>query len=618
MKTTDPQIANNTLADRQSLVQSLTALLDPLELRYTPGKTGLRLGATGVTYEERIAQLEGYSRVLWGLAPLLAGGAESPIYKLHLEGLRHGIDPSHQEFWGFARDGDQRSVEMAAFALAVLIAPKHFWEPLTEEEKDRFAAWLASINGKRMPPCNWEFFRVLVNVALFSLGRDYDPIALETSLDFLESLYVDDGWYRDEVAFDLYNPWAFHFYGLIYAVFMGHRDPARAARFRERARLFASQYLAWFSKDGSTIPFGRSLTYRFAAVSFFSACAFANEEVIPWASMRSLILGHLRNWFSRPILDHEGILSIGYSYPNLILAERYNSPTSPYWALKAYLILALPQSHPFWSTPDSDNPDQAVEKFRQPLHLKVPGMIICDHGEGSRYLLSAGQYPRQDHNQLAAKYAKFAYSSRFGFSLAQGDYGLDKTGCDSMLVLSQGDGWWRERREVEVLANTDEFLWSRWKPWSKVEIETWLAPFGCWHVRIHRIVSDQELLSAEGGFALPDTPASAQEPPLQIEGVGGSSVIISNSQGASFIQDLSPVPRRSSVLGPLPNVNVLSNRVRIPILEGKTTPGSTVFAIAVLAGDNDMVHTNKEEFPRFDAEHFSIHWKGRRLCLPKG
>jgi hypothetical protein len=61
--------------------------------------------------------------------------------------------------------------------------------------------------------------------------------------------------------------------------------------------------------------------------------------------MKGIILRHLRYWMNRPILDKAGILSVGYGYPNLIMAETYNSPGSPYWGLKAYLILALDEGH---------------------------------------------------------------------------------------------------------------------------------------------------------------------------------------------------------------------------------------------------------------------------------
>ena len=47
------------------------------------------------------------------------------------------------------------------------------------------------------------------------------------------------------------------------------------------------------------------------------------------------------------------MLSIGYGYPNLFMCESYNSAGSPYWALKAFLPLALPEDHPFWTAEEA-------------------------------------------------------------------------------------------------------------------------------------------------------------------------------------------------------------------------------------------------------------------------
>lgn len=112
-------------------------------------------------------------------------------------------------------------------------------------------------------------------------------------------------------------------------------------------RAFAPRYLDWFAADGAGLAFGRSLTYRFAQAAFFGAMAFAGEPGPGWGVLRGAWARQLRWWARRPIGNGDGTLSIGYAYPNLQMSEGYNSPASPYWALKAFLPLALPESHPF-------------------------------------------------------------------------------------------------------------------------------------------------------------------------------------------------------------------------------------------------------------------------------
>lgn len=88
--------------------------------------------------------------------------------------------------------------------------------------------------------------------------------------------------------------------------------------------------------DGASVPFGRSLTYRFAMVAFWSAVAFAGLDVFSPGVVKGIILRHLRWWQQQSIFDREGILTLGFAYPNLVMCEDYNSPGSPYWALKVF------------------------------------------------------------------------------------------------------------------------------------------------------------------------------------------------------------------------------------------------------------------------------------------
>jgi hypothetical protein len=65
--------------------------------------------------------------------------------------------------------------------------------------------------------------------------------------------------------------------------------------------------------------------------------------------------------------DFSGITTIGYRYPNLIMAEIYNAPGSPLWALKTFLLLALPDDHPYWNAEAADYPQvDAYKMFTEP------------------------------------------------------------------------------------------------------------------------------------------------------------------------------------------------------------------------------------------------------------
>ena len=612
----------------------LIELLAPLKKHVVPG--GYYLGNAGAHYPPRIAVMEAFSRTLWGIGPLVSGGGNCPNIDMVLSVLKEGTDPSSDGYWGEGGDKDQRLVETASIALTLMIAGKTFWEPLAPDEKKNLYRWLSVIEKRELPPTNWHFFRIMVCACFRELNLPVDEKEEKESFDLIESLYRGDGWYEDGSGgnFDLYNPMGFHFYGLLWAKLAGEQNPERAERYRERARLFGNRYSSWFAASGKAVPYGRSLTYRFGAASFFSACAFADLPVLPWGTLKSLLLNNLRQWFSLPILDSGGLLSVGYAYPNLVMADRYNSPGSPYWGLKAWLVLALGEDHPFWKTEETegDKPGDDGRVAEKIITEKVPGFVICKNSEDAQ-LFTAGKFsPDFEMNHAAAKYGKFVYSARAGFCVSIGSYGLEASGCDSSLVLSEGDNYWRERRNVSNVrtgqtavtgcANSN-YGWvsSLWQPWPDVKVTTILVCLGAWHLRIHRIESGRFLHAAEGGFSVPryrepwyqtGNDAAETNPadknltealPVHNQGQEKQEALISFPWGASRIQALEANSERTgNILIPAPNLNVLFPHAAIPILEGKIERGTTVLISAVCRGDcpekvNDLlpyVETRKD------------------------
>lgn len=86
---------------------------------------------------------------------------------------------------------------------------------------------------------------------------------------------MGDGWYQDGLTAqkDYYIPFALHFYSLVYVLAMENEDSNRCRRYRARAAEFAKQFVYWFSEEGPALPYGRSLTYRFAQAAFWSIAA---------------------------------------------------------------------------------------------------------------------------------------------------------------------------------------------------------------------------------------------------------------------------------------------------------------------------------------------------------
>ncbi|MEV6008995.1 DUF2264 domain-containing protein [Streptomyces sp. NPDC051976] len=561
----------------QACVREVT---EPLVAYASAGGARIRLGVNIAHHDDTAADLEGYARPLWGLAPLAAGGGEFAHWDVWARGLAAGTDPAHPEFWGVPGDLDQRIVEMAAIGFALALAPERLWDPLTGAERDRVGRWLASCLPRGTPPNNWDFFPVLVSLGLDRVGFRHDREARHARLDRLETYALGDGWYADGdfERRDYYIPWAMHFYGLLYAALAGEEDPARAARFRERAAEFAPGFRHWFADDGAAVPFGRSLTYRFAQGAFWGALPYAGVDAVAPGEAKGLLLRHLRWWRGRAAhTSPEGLLSIGYGYPQPAVAEQYNGPGSPYWAMKAFLPLALPETHPFWTAAE------------QPPAAGLPAVVGQPHA-GAVLMRSGGEVTllsgRQHHSWVrggAAKYSKFAYSTRFGFSLPADRDGLAQGAYDSMLALSDDDPaagepvHFRVREEcADPVTGEDGTVSSTWHPWSDVEITTWLTAAAPWHLRTHRVRTGRPLWTAEGGFAVDRDGGFARR-----EETGASALAVTADGELSGLRDLDGT-RTGRVVQVMPGTNVLHRRTVVPTLTGELPPGEHWLRCAVL------------------------------------
>lgn len=551
------------LHSKKDFQNLLLEILNPLKPYYSEGKAELNLGVTSTNYDEKAIQIEAFSRPLWGLVPFFAGGGEDREFEeIYRQGFIHGTDPEHKEYWGGFHAFDQKFVEMAAMAYGLVLAPEKLWEPLSGKEKENLARWLYGINEYDLPVCNWVLFAVMVNVALKKVGMPYDSEKLERYLDGAGSFYLGEGWYRDGDSYqkDYYISFAIHFYSLFYASVMEEEDPERCKLYKDRAMEFARQFVYWFDDGGAALPFGRSLTYRFAQVSFFSICLQAGLEPFPVEIMKGLITRHLEYWMSRPVFDRDHVLTIGYAYPCLHMAERYNGPGSPYWAMKAFAFLTLPDSHPFWSAeaaPFPEVPDTCVMQYADMLVKRYPNHVTA---------YTPGVFSPSGHGHSVEKYGKFAYDTRFGFSVSHSQYGIEEAVPDSMLAFCT-DGYVYVRRiciESEIRSGE---VYSKWCPVPGITVETRVIPTENGHRRIHRIESDRECEAYECGFAvaanLSDGPRQQTRGAMAEMGNRYSLCRISSSMG------------EGTVIFADPNTNVIHSKTLLPAVRYHIPKGKT-------------------------------------------
>ncbi len=573
-------LARGPLSGRADVQRAVLDLYEPLLAHQSERGARVKLGSYSAAFAPRVAELEGFARPLYGIVPLTVGGGDFPYWERIVSGLVAGTDPDSPEYWGqVCSSPDQRMVEQAAIGLALAFCPEQVWEPLDTAERTRLVAWLRGIFEFDPVPNNWQFFRVLVALGLERVGVAFDEVALQSSLATLESYRVGSHWYIDGGLgnVDYYIPFAFHTYGLMYAAAnrLGLGDDAQADQYRERAALFAHDFQHWFAPDGAALPYGRSLTYRFAMSSFWGALAWADVEALPWGAVRGLSMRNLRWWATQPISDRDGVLSVGYAYDNRRLAEGYNSAGSPYWCMKSFAGLAAPADHPFWTAAEEPLPPLSA-----PVEQAEPGFVL--HRDQTQTVALVGHRgpPVSLFEQFAAKYQKFAYSTVFGFS---GDvepmFGGATT--DSMLALTDEQGARRVRLGVEAAGVEDGMAWSTWHPWPDVRVDTVLWGGAPWHGRLHRVRSTRPLHTEETGFALGHDPDDY----ARLRGERRASV--STAWGHSSIVDVDG-ERRETVRALPGNANLMHPQTVVPMLTCRLDAGDHQLGCIVQASPSAM------------------------------
>ncbi|OOQ86342.1 hypothetical protein PEBR_21761 [Penicillium brasilianum] len=681
---------------RNELATAALALLRPLTNHFSSSCARIRLPvSTGAHFDEGAAQLEGFVRPLWAVASLLQfqsslsernpsdkhliEGIEE-VVRPWIEGFTAGTDPDHPEYWGSIGETEhQRMVEAEVISYALLCAPERLFHSRDDKTRRNITSWLRGMNGMPMPNNNWRWFRVFVNLALIKVCSVPAAEVLDemnADLELLDSFYISDGWSgdgpwltteeeeeeaaefertrrRDAIGkgrqVDYYSgSFAIQFSQLLYVKYAEDLDPERAERYRQQARDFGSSFWKYFDSDGSAIPFGRSLTYRFSCGAFFAALAVSPIPDMPWqlskpGQVKGFLLRHLRWWASRSseIFHSDGTLNIGWLYPNMFMCEDYNSPQSPYWCLKTLIAVSLAQDDKFWSDEEEEYP-----RFFKPQLVPAPRQILSNHPMGNHHFcLSPAQFVAWPMKATQAKYSKFEYSSTFAFSVPTGPL-IQQIAPDCTLALSRdgAETWavkWKcsEPTFTNVSVKTKAGISQvqatsvRWYPWGDrgVDVHTTLIPptdrWPDWHVRVHRVrvnTAIRSLHTVEGGFASPSRCSRDGRRLPEINklsaglNIGSSegvletldSILMLSVAGATGISSGSTTnsasyATKAQALKPDANTNIAHQRTLIPVITRDVERDiqaneefvfvTRVFAISATANGNRRVSVTLED-----------------------
>ena len=592
-KTPATSIVSAPLAARDDLIAWLRDLLpDPYAYQATSGST----------YPEDVRRLEWAVRPLWAVFSLLAS-EEYPddLVAPYLDRIRDGLMPeSPHAFPNPTLKTRQIVVEQEVFGYGLLVAGPELLAMLTSAQQDRLVAWLNASNRVELPWGSWFVSRVLINEGLKANGLPYDEDRLAQDVRALNSMHAGNGWYENGRPYqrDYYVPLAFQSASLLLSRFDPSATPEMRAQVAEREASFEDDFVCWSDTQGRTVPFGRSLFYRFGHASFWSACALTGIHKRPLAEVKRLILQNLRWW-----KEHlQGGLVPGYVYPSPGLVENYCAPGSPFRAFRALTVLALPSESEFWRVSEEEPKRPAASAQKEPGVLAVSGPHhVC--------LFSATQFGGPMVSLGMSKYGKLCYSSAFGWNIPRDVRGLENFAVDSCLAVSPaGLDCYVSRERPDMGEVAEGYVHTTWHVGELVRVETWVVPLGeVAHVRVHRVEAFSDLDTCEGAFPLFGWNPKVDEPEERGRGrillsrvseAGkrwGSGILDAPVEDERIVEALEEVgldalahgtawtERAEDVVLQDPNTNIYSyERSAVPVLRARIKAGTTWFAALVV------------------------------------
>src|SRR5204863_5338458 len=120
---------------------------------------------------------------------------------------------------------------------------------------------------------------------------------------------------------------------------------------------------------------------------------------------------------------------------------------------------------------------------------------------------------------------------------------------DGMIGFSDDGVHFRAREVLEEALIADDRLYSRWRPFADVVVDTWLVPAAPWHIRVHRISTPRPLRTAEGGFAIERADFN-----MDVSEAGKGRALWRGRDDISVILELSPLEgRQGHAVSPIAN-----------------------------------------------------------------
>ncbi len=498
----------------QYLLEGAFSYIDSLE---SPMKFPKQPGKSYPHNEGRVPteKLEGLCRTLFVAAPLLKENNNLEINDINVgEYYRHQIqkliDPNSPSYIvPRAENGgpSQNLVEFGALAISLFVVPEVIWDPLTQDQKDALATTMLSYGDGPTVSSNWRFFNIFVLSFFKDQGYDVNEKLLVEYLEKSLQQYRGDGWYNDSPAYDYYSMWAFQLYGVVWSEVFGNKYyPEIAGKLIHNFQDLNYNYPNLFAKDGKMTMYGRSISYRFAAVSPFPFMGKYGGDHVNLGWLRKISSSTLLQFLQHPDFLKDSVPTLGFYGAYEPAVQIYSCRGSVYWMGKAFLGLLLPADDAFWLAKENDGPwadyknDRVYNKFTEGSKI-----LVTNYPEIGASEIRAWCHEKVKNDwqkfRSTENYNRLAYNSNFLWQ-ADGDSG----GIAMNYGLKNAKGEWEVFRLYtfkkyeddayyrDAVLETNEHL--------KMNLVDIPIPNGI--VRVDRNVSDEDVEMRLGHYALPE------------------------------------------------------------------------------------------------------------------
>ena len=583
--------------------KSCIGLMERAAKRYESGEIYVNVDHIG--YE--CTRLEELFRPLWGSMAFFGdedfvisiGGKKIHITDFVTKVISEGTDTesekrfdknvTEQNSVGFA---NQCITEIAAYMIAVSFAKERLWSPLSQSQKDKIAGWIhkyAMIALKKSWPNNHYWYPVFTIEILKNLGY-YDPDSeqyLAYAYEELEKLYVGNGWYcdgKDFGRFDYYEAWAHHTYTLLWILIADKNSDnysERCQKYKARTGEFLKFYSHYFDSDGGMCAYGRSLSYRFAAVSVFGLAALTGCNM-DMGLAKSIILKNIGYFYEKNIPSYDGNFGCGYLYESMRFAENYASEGATTCFTEGYMCLLADENHPLWQAEEKPLRIETSDYLEECPVENLGFLLQGENSWGGVTLFNNAihyfQGKNVGFNDMCGYYSKFCYNSRAGFAISS----RDKAGFDNMISLCTDDMTMASLRgKIYTVSSAKDLLVSYHIPFSndpETRVTTYILPLSQgYHVRVQKVELSRPYIVREGGFSIGtlDDDYTFSSGRLYYKGAVSEISVVSNCETCYELQKIHPGMHNLCPLAYYPNWRT----------KGELKRGEYIFATSVFFSD---------------------------------